>query len=152
MELNNQTWDGLDALAEGHEAVDPDRLLYGAYASCFHWSVLGDETNQARGEYLIARTATAIGRPEVALHHARRCAALVEAHRAKMADWDAAFAAEALARALAASGAREEAAAELARAETLAAAVADPEHRAVVDAERAKGPWFGLRPQQAPAP
>jgi hypothetical protein len=53
--------------------------------------------NRARGEWLVSRVYAVAGRPEVALHHAERCLAWCE--RGGLADWDLAFAYEALARA-----------------------------------------------------
>ena len=85
-----------------------------------------------------------VGRPEVALHHARRCLELVESHPAIAEDWDLAFALEALARASAAAGDLDGGRELRARAVAAAAAVADPEERALVEAELAGGEWFGL--------
>ena len=64
----------------------------------------GNAANHARGEHLVARAAIAVGLPDVSLRHARRCLELVEGHPDEMEDWDAPFAHEALARALAATG------------------------------------------------
>ena len=145
VELNNETWDLMDQIDAESPLVDRERLLYGAYAACLHWLEAGNEANHARGEHLIARAAVAVGRAELGAHHARRCLELVEAHRDLMADWDEPFAHEALARALAGTGATEEAKAHLDAALALTAAAADPQDREVLEGELAKGPWFGLR-------
>ena len=147
VELNNDTWDLLDQIDAGSPVVDRERLLYGAIASTYHWMEAGTVANQARGEYLIAHAALAVGRDDVALHHARRCLELVESDPGDMADWDLPFAHEALARALLATGDADAAAVHLAHAESLVAQVADPEDRAVVDDARAKGDWGPLRPR-----
>jgi hypothetical protein len=144
--LNNRTWAALDAgdVDAGSPAVDRERLLYGAYASAYHWLEAGTPIHQARAEHLIARTALRVGRPDVALDHARRCLELIDAHPDLAEDWDAGFALEALARALAATGDVEAAQATRVRAKAAAASVADPEERAVVESELGRGEWFGL--------
>ena len=145
VELNNETWELMDQIGASSPLVDRERLLYGAYASCLHWLEAGNEINHARGEHLIARAALAVGAADVGLHHARRCLDLVTEHADQASDWDAPFAHEALARALAGTGASAEAKEHLATAERLTAAIADAEDREVLETELAKAPWFGLR-------
>ena len=146
VELNNETWDLLEQIDESSPLLDQERLLYGAYAACLHWLEAGNEANHARGEHLIARVALRIGRTEIGLQHARRCLELVQAFPEQMADWDEPFAREALARALAATGSRDQALAELRRAEELTKQVAEDGDREVLLTELAKEPWFGLTP------
>jgi hypothetical protein len=146
VEFNNEVWALIDdGLSPESPEADRDLALYGAYASLRHWLEAGTVANQARGEHLVARAALAVGQPEVSLTHARRCLALVEAHEQDMADWDAPFGHEALARALAATGDREGGAAHRLRAVDLTAALVDPEDRAILEGELAREPWFGLR-------
>jgi hypothetical protein len=73
--------------------------------------------------------------PEGALHHARRCLALVEEHGDEMEDWDLAAAHEALARAHLAADDAEEARRHfgLARAET--ANIANPHDALHIEAD-----------------
>lgn len=144
VELNNETWDLLEQIDESSPMEDQERLLYGAYAACLHWLEAGNEANHARGEHLIARVALRIGRTEIGLQHARRCLELVQAFPEQMADWDEPFAREALARALAATGSRDQALAELRRAGELTKQVAEDGDREVLLTELAKEPWFGL--------
>ena len=146
IELNNDTWDLLDQSVDGLPPADQERMLYGAIASTYHWMEAGTTANHARGEYLIAQVALAIGRDGLALHHARRCVELVDSDPEVMADWDLPFALEARARALLATGAVDDARADLARAEELAAVIVDPDDKAVVDDALAKGDWGPLRP------
>jgi hypothetical protein len=135
----------MDQIDATSPRVDRERLLYGAYASCLHWLEAGNEINHARGEHLIARAALAVGAADAGLHHARRCLELVSEYADQATDWDAPFAHEALARALAGTGAQAAAREHLAAAERLAAAIADDEDRKVLEDELVKGPWFGLR-------
>lgn len=144
VELNNTTWDAIDAgVGASGSLTDRESLLYSAYASAYHWRQVGTIANVARGEHLIARTALAVGMPDIGLRHAKRCLELVEANPDEVADWDLGFALEAMARAEAASG-RPDAAATLERARQAAAAVSDPEERAIVEAQFDSGEWFGL--------
>jgi hypothetical protein len=145
VELNNEVWDLLaDGVGPDSPVEDRERLLYGAYAAARHWLEAGTAANRARAEHLISRVATALGEQAVALRHARRCLELVEAHPDVMADWDAPFAHEALARALAGSGDLAAGAEHRATAARLAQGLSDPEDRKVLDGELRRAPWFGL--------
>jgi hypothetical protein len=147
IDLNNATWDALDAGEVGPDSpvADRERLLYGAYASAYHWLLAGTPIHHARAEHLIARTALRVGRPELALAHARRSLELVEQHPDLAEPFDAAFALEALARALAATGDLDGGRATLTRAEAASGAIADAEDGTVVEVELGRGEWFGLR-------
>ena len=95
-ELYNRTW----KLFGG----DPDALIHTAHASAYHWMQVGTAANRARSEWLCARVYSELGRPEPALHHARRCLELVEQNPDAMEEWDLSAAYEALARAHAVAG------------------------------------------------
>lgn len=144
-QLNNGAWDTIQkhAVSASSTLAEREALVYSAYASAFHWRRVGTAANAARGEHLIARACTTADMPERALHHARRCLELVEETPEAMEHWDRAFALEALARAEAANGlGTAQVTLELAYA--ACAEVADPDDRAVVEQELARGPWFGL--------
>jgi DNA-binding transcriptional MerR regulator len=120
IDLYNRTWTLMDSPGE--------EMLYCAHASAYHWMQSGGTTaNRARSEWLCSRVYSILGRPEPALHHARRCLELVESAPSEMDDWDLAAAYEALARAHLTAGDTDEARRhyELARAET--ARIANPE-------------------------
>ena len=141
VELNNGTWDLLDAgLSEANPREEREQALYAAYASTYHWMQAGNVANHARGEHLIASVAVAIGQLDTAARHAARQAELITAHPAAFADWDAAFSAEVLARVASRIGAGD--AAELKeRALRLAEAVADEEDRRICLERLAAEPW-----------
>jgi len=67
-------------------------MLLTAYASCYHWLQVGTAVNQQRGEWLIARVYTVLGRKEMALERARRCFELTEQFDKEMEDFDRAYA------------------------------------------------------------
>jgi hypothetical protein len=143
VELNNTLWDLLDECSPATPLADPERTLYQAYAACFHWMCAGTVVNHGRGEYGIAWAALAAGRHELAAHHARRYAELIDAEPGAFADWDRALSAEISARVAAACGAAD-AAGRKAEAHALAEAVADQEERAVVLDRFAREPWSGV--------
>jgi hypothetical protein len=141
VELNNGTWDALgNGLSEQSPRSERERALYAAYASTYHWMHAGTVANHGRGEYMIASVAVAIGLLDVATRHATRYAELIDAHPAAFADWDRAFAAEALARVASRSGRPD---AEKLKAEATRAidAIADPEDRRVCTERLAAAPW-----------
>ncbi len=146
VQLNNEMWATIedDTLGPATPSLAKERMLYAAYASAYHWRTVGNEANFARGEHLISRVAARLGEAELALRHARRCLQLVESHPDVMEDWDYAFALEALARGLAATGDRDGAVAEIERASLLAAGLSDPEDREIVENELRREPWFGV--------
>ncbi len=136
IELYNATWALIGR--ESRTPDDDDEMLHRAHASAYHWlQAPHTAANRARSHWLCSRVHVLAGQPEGALHHARRCLALVEAHGDEMEDWDLAAAHEALARAYAAAGEAEEARRhlELARAET--AAIANPKDRRHIESDLA---------------
>ncbi|GAA1987837.1 hypothetical protein [Kitasatospora viridis] len=142
VELNNALGDLLFDLSPATAPAEQERALYQAYAACYHWLEAGAEVQHGRGEYTIAQTALAIGRPATGAQHAARYAELIDRHPGAFADWDRALAAEVGARAAAATGSPD-AARLRARAQRLTDRVADPETRAVVQDRLDRGPWFG---------
>jgi tetratricopeptide (TPR) repeat protein len=129
VDLFNGTW----RLIESRE--DDERMLHMAHASAYHWSIAPEckPENRARSEWLVARVYTLLGRPEPALDHAQRCLQWCEEHG--VADWDLAYAYEALARAHRLAG--DEAAAERFLAEARAVEIADAEDREHLDEDLA---------------
>lgn len=145
VELNNELWDLLDdEITPGSPIEDREHVLYTAYAAARHWRECGTAAHAARAEHGISRAAVAVGLGDVAVRHARRCLELVEANADVVEDWDAPFAHEALARALAATGDGARGREHRAIAVRLTAAVADLQDRAVLETELARAPWFGL--------
>ncbi len=76
---------------------DDDEMVHAAHASRYHWGVVGKPEHRARGEWQISRVYTVLGRGEPAVAHAQRCLEICLEH--SIADWDLAYAYEALARA-----------------------------------------------------
>jgi tetratricopeptide (TPR) repeat protein len=101
-QLFNETWRLMET--EGRTRQDDDRMIHAAHASRYHWGRVATATpaHLARGEWQISRVYAVLGRPEPALHHARRVLDLCQEHG--IGDWDLAFGYEALARAYAIAG------------------------------------------------
>jgi hypothetical protein len=101
-QLFNETWRLMEL--PGRSRDDDDRMIHTAHASRCHWGQVPGVTpaHLARGEWQISRAYAVLGRPEPALHHARRVLDLCQEN--DIGDWDLAFAYEALARAVAVAG------------------------------------------------
>jgi hypothetical protein len=115
---------------------EDDALLHMAHASRHHWGRVGTAANRARGEWQVSRVYSVLDRAEPCLHHARRALDLCMEHG--LADWDLAFAHEALARGHAVAGDPQRA-----RNSTQCAldvAIADPDDRALLLADLATIP------------
>jgi hypothetical protein len=132
-ELFNRTY----ALMEkANRTQDEDtEMLHGAHASAYHWAQVGTAANRSRSEWQCSRVYAVLGWVEPALHHARRCHEIVQAHPDEMKDWDLPAAYEALARAHMVAGdvAETQKWAEAGRAAT--AQIADEDDRAVIEAD-----------------
>jgi hypothetical protein len=140
--LNAVTWALLQKPDRTPE--DNDKMLAAAFASAFHYLEVGKPAHHQRSMWLISRVYCVLGNAAEALRHARRCLEMTEKHRDQMADYDAAFALEAMARANALAGNMEEAKRFHALAAEGAATIEDPEHRRVFEEEFKSGNWSGL--------
>jgi len=121
VDLFNEVW----RLVKSRE--DDDRMIHAAHASRFHWGEAPEckPENLARGEWQVSRVYTVVGLAEPALRHAHRCLDICEANG--LADWDLAYAYEAIARAYKTAGKEPEANAYKKLAAE--ATIADPEDR-----------------------
>jgi hypothetical protein len=112
--LFNRVWTLLEQ--ETRSEAEDAEMIHAAHASTYHWMMIGEPVNRARGEWQCSRVYAVLERPEPALFHARKVLKICQ--REGIADFDLAFAYEALARACALAGDVAEARrwAELARA------------------------------------
>jgi hypothetical protein len=102
--LFNHTWTLMERRRRTKD--EDDEMLNSAYASRYHWSRIGDPVNFARGEWQISRVYSLLKRPEPSLHHAKRCLKICQ--DANLGAFDLAFAYEALARASAIAGRKQD--------------------------------------------
>ena len=132
-ELFNATWRLLDKPERTPD--EDDEMLHAAHASRYHWIRVGTRVNAARGEWQCSRVYAVLGRPEPALHHARRCLELCESAAGDLDEFDLPFAYEALARAHAVAGDEEEARHWIARARAAGEAISDEDDRVLLEAD-----------------
>jgi hypothetical protein len=128
-ELFNHVWSLLD-LVDRTPAQD-EAMIHAAHASRWHWGRVGGPEQMAVGEWQCSRVYAVLGRPEPALHHARRCLEL-------SADADPfvqASAHEAMARALAIAGDVDAAKVERNIAYAIAVDLEDDDDRGVIEGD-----------------
>ena len=136
--LFNRSWDLLER--EDRTPRDDAELIDTAHASAWHWRQVGNAANEARGHWMLARVYSVLGHAPEAVYHARRANEVLDAGGEGIEDWDRPAAAEAMARALVASGDLAGAAEWKARAQGLLDGVADPDDRGVVEGDLAALP------------
>lgn len=131
--LFNLVWELMER--PDRDVGDEDLMVHAAHASRYHWGIAGGPTQWARAEWQCSRVYTVLGRPEPALHHARRCLELATEH--DLGPFDTGAAHEALARAYRAGGDSGKTAEHKALAEDQSARITDPEDKAILDADLA---------------
>lgn len=102
--LFNLVWSLLDKKDRSKE--DDYKMVHAAHASRFHWGEIGAPLHFERGEWQVSRVYSVLKRSEPALHHAKRCLEICKENG--IGDFDIAFAYEAMARAQATAGKKEE--------------------------------------------
>lgn len=133
VDLFNHVWTLLET--PDRTPMQDDEMLHAGHASRYHWGEVGEPVNLARGEWQCSRVYAVLDRAEPALWHARRCLAICEEHG--IADFDIAFAWEAIARASSVAGDHEAADAARTKALELSAGIADDEDRELLLADLA---------------
>ena len=95
--LFNGTW----TLMESTERTEAqaEEMVHAAHASRWHWGIVGRPVNRARGEWLISRVYSILGKGVQAREHADRYLVMCDEHA--LDEFDRAFAHEAIARAAA---------------------------------------------------
>jgi hypothetical protein len=141
--LNGEVWQLLEK--PDRTRTDDERMASAAFASSYHWLHVGDEVNQQRGEWLIARVYTVLADAYLAKKHANRCLELTESFKEKMADFDVAFAFEGIARAHALDGNADEAKKFLQLAEKAGDEIAENEDKEIFMGDLQGGDWYGVR-------
>ncbi len=93
--LFNKVWELIDKKDRSREECE--LMINAAHASLYHWMQAGTAVNFARGEWQVSRVYSLCNRAEPALHHAENSLRICQENN--IADFDLAFAYEALARA-----------------------------------------------------
>jgi len=131
VDLFNHVWTLLEVPARTVD--EDDEMVHAAHASRYHWGEDGEAAQRARGEWQCARVYSVLGRPEPALHHARRCLDLCQANG--LGDWDLAAAWEAVARASLVAGDHDGLERGLDHARTALADIMDAEDRRLIETD-----------------
>jgi DNA-binding transcriptional MerR regulator len=123
--LFNDTWRLMEK--EDRTPDEDAQMIHQAHASAYHWLQAGTPAHHARGHWQCSRVYCVLGRGEPALYHARFVLDICQRHG--IGDWDLAFAYEALARAHAVAGDRDEARRWLEQARLASAGIAEDDDR-----------------------
>jgi hypothetical protein len=136
--LFNRVWDLLDAgEARGSDATA--EMIDAAHASRYLWRQIGGVEQAVVGEWQISRTYAAAGLGAEAVRHAEESLVLLQTD-GEIPDWVTASVHEGRARAYLAAGDLESAARAYAEAQAAIAELADPEDRALIEAQLAELP------------
>ncbi|MBC8256030.1 MAG: hypothetical protein H8E85_01815 [Candidatus Marinimicrobia bacterium] len=141
IEMNMQTWNLLGK--ENRNEHDDLRMINFAKASLFHWqnSPKFEPVNEQRGHWLISRVYAVLEIGEKALESAQETMCLTEQHNFK--DFDLAYAYEAMARANAALGNKNECNNWQYKAEEAGELIKDSADKKYFDEDLKAEPWFG---------
>lgn len=132
-------------LGDPDPALRAEELLDRAHAASYHWrrAVPEGAVQHARAAWLLSRSYAVVGAASLAERYARLCADLT-ATCVDAADFDHAYAREALARAHAASGRPDDARRKIEAARSIE--IADDEDAAIFTSDLDAQPWFGVDP------
>jgi hypothetical protein len=139
-ELFNHVWDLMERT--DRSARDDAQMLHEAHASRYHWGEVGTEVQIGRGEWQISRANALLKQGAAALFHAQLY--LESCGSAGMADWDLPFAHEALARAYAALGNRDQFTYHHQLAAELGGQIADEHDQSWLEECLVTEPWWGM--------
>jgi hypothetical protein len=146
IELNQLTW---SLLTKADRTSEEDQMMiHAAHGSYFHWKQEGTGANKAnyqRGEWLISHVYSVLNIPERAIHYALRCNQMTDDNLQDMQDFDIAYSCEAMARAHACNGNKEECLKYFNLAEEKGSLISDPEAKQYFISDLNSGPWFGLK-------
>ncbi len=140
--LNGEVWDLLGNANRNRE--DDLRMIHTAHASLYHWLHAGTGVHAQRGEWLVANVYNTLGYGQAALLHAKRCKDLTEQYQDELRDFDRAYAYEALARAYAVLGNKDQAARYKVEARRLGGQIADAEDKQIFTNDFESGNWYGV--------
>ena len=141
IEMNIQTWNILGE--KDRKDQDDIRMINYAKASFYHWkkSPKFEPVNEQRGQWMISHVYAILGRGKEALESAQKTMRLTKQHSFK--DFNLAYAYEALARAHAASGNKDECNSWHKKAWEAGDLIGGVEDKKIFDGDLKAEPWFG---------
>lgn len=140
--IYNGIWELLEK--EDRTPSEDEDLLLSAYASLYHWKMIGTVVNLQRGYWMLSRVYQTLGQAEQALQWALKCQKLTVENPSEMEDFDLAFAREGLARAFAIAGNLDQAKENHDLAAELGKEIADPQDQLVFMKDFNSGNWYDL--------
>lgn len=142
IDLNMQVWNLLGKT--DRDQNDNNRMVAFAKGSLYHWqySPHFKPVNAQRGEWLISRVYAVLNVADKALEHAQKCKAITEEQN--LQDFDLAYSYEALARAYALSGDRENFKKYYQLAKETGKKITEEENRQVFLDDLKSEPWNGF--------
>ncbi len=143
VDFNNQTWELLEK--KNRTRMEDVRMLDFAHASLAHWRAAGGAVRHQRGEWLVSRVHAVLGEGAAALKHAQLCFQLLEDNKSEMDDSDIAYAYEAIARAYAVNGEKQEARKYIELAKKAGEAIQNNRDRDIFFLEFNGGDWNGAK-------
>ena len=144
IEFNNEVWGLLEK--EERTKDETENMIHAVHASFHLWSKVGNEVNAQRGYWLMARVYAEAGDGIQSRFFAKRCLQLTETHETMMADFDRAYALEAMARSGAVGGDRD-AADWYKKAKAAGEAIKDDEDKKYFLGDLTGGNWGKLDPE-----
>lgn len=140
VDLNSQVW---SLLEQAERTRDENELMvHAAHASHYHWSVIGQPINLARGYWLISHVYAVLNQADPALYFANRCWQVTSSEG--FIDFDLAYAYEALARAHAANSDKENSQYFIQLAQEAGDKIKNQEDRDLFFTDFKTGPWYGI--------
>ena len=143
IEMNIQTWNLLGK--EDRNEKDDARMLNFAQASLYHWrkSHKYKPINEQRGQWMLSHVNAVLGKSEEALSYAEETLRLTIEQDLK--DFDLAYSYEALARANAALGNKNECVKYLEKAEETGSLISNEDDKKYFISDLESPPWFGCK-------
>jgi hypothetical protein len=139
--LNNMVWGLLDKPNRTRE--DDEMMVHAAHASHYHWSVVGQPVNLARGFWLISHVYAVLKQGENATYYANRCMDVTNAEG--LVDFDLAYAYEGMARAYAAAEDSTVSGEYLLLAQQAGEKIKNPEDQKLFFSDFNNSPWYGMK-------
>jgi len=143
IEMNIQTWNLLGK--EDRNEKDDARMINFAHASLYHWrkSHKYKPINEQRGQWMLSHVYAVLGKSEEALSYAEETSRLTIEQDLK--DFDLAYSYEALARANAVLGNKNECVKYLEKAEKTGSLIANEDDKKYFISDLESPPWFGCK-------
>ncbi|MHA1497463.1 MAG: hypothetical protein ACTSRT_07925 [Promethearchaeota archaeon] len=142
----NTVWNYLDK--KDRTTEDDEEMVNAVHASLHHWRILvnhgkGEVVNIQRGEWIISRVYTVLERLDPALNHAKTCLKITLNNN--IGDFDLAFGYEAMARASALSGNKDDYTKYYKLADDAGNKISNKEDKEYFFKDLKEGNWFDMK-------